>query len=50
MLKKNGELCGLRVLLRGLREIWKILDEAEDLEDAKARFQALVLDLVLGSS
>lgn len=40
---KKEELCVLKVF----REVWKVLEAAEDLEDAKAKFQAKILDLVL---
>jgi len=41
---KEEELCALNVF----RETWRILSESKNLDEAKAKFKELIVELILG--
>jgi len=43
---REEELCALKVF----RETWRMLNRAESIEDAKARFKELIVELILGKT
>jgi len=44
-MSKQEELCALKVF----RETWRMLNRAETIEEAKARFKELIVNLILGT-